>query len=105
MVNSNSKKYGNPYGIDYRKLRTKEITDSCGIPINEAHRWSDPFKADELWILEKWARWYRRRGVPHVVVDVPAVGQVVYKHLCKGGYSSTVTKIKSEPEFCCGADK
>ncbi len=100
MVNSNSKKFGNPHGIDYKSMQTAEITKVSGIPIDEAHRSTDPFTPEENWMLERVTRVFRRRNVPYAVVNVPDVGALIYKHQWTGGQYGIggVT-----PGWCCGA--
>ena len=55
---------------------------------------------DESWMLERWTRWFRRKGAPHVVIDVPQMGQVIYKHQHSGGQ---FISGGIHPGFCCGA--
>ena len=103
MVNSNSKKYGNPHGIDYGSLDTDEITKVSGIPIDETHRYTDPYKPEENWMLERETRIFRRKATPHVVIDVPDVGAIIYKHIWTGGQYGT--SVGETPGFCCGASR
>ena len=103
MVNSNSKKFGNPHGIDYKSLDTKQITAVSGIPIDETHRYTDPYKPEENWMLERETRIFRRKATPHVVIDVPDVGAIIYKHIWTGGQYGT--SVGDTPGFCCGASR
>ena len=92
-------KFSNPYGITYSEVDVKEIEKVSGIPIDEAHRWTEPYVSPtDLQELMAWMNAFQRQDVPHVVVNWPNVGAVLYKHLYTGGYAG-------KPGFCCGASR
>lgn len=100
---------GRPYsGSDAKLLQAKlkELYNSSeaisGVPIDESHRFTDPIPVVESWILQKWVRWFIRREVPHVVVDIPEIGSVIFKHMWKGGQLGSATW---KAGFCCGSLK
>lgn len=86
-------------GIDFSKVQgTEEITELTGIPIDEEHVFllSD---SEGDWVLNRWARAFRRDGVPHVVLEVDTSTWVIFKHMWSGG--------KDDPSrgYCCGANR
>ena len=92
---------GNPHGIDYTLLDTEEITAASGIPIDDAHQWAGPFNPKEIWMMERWARWLRRKGDPHATVVFENVGPVIFRHMWVGGRYGDPGKPAG---FCCGKE-